>query len=1206
MPKRPFFHDGIKDLKAKAENAASDPELRRALLDELACRTSAGAKKLEAFLKEQNKTATKTDRKPLTSSKQKTKRPKPIQKSFLDKEETDGHQQSRFNFEEPEQSAEPATRKVKIKRPEKTQKKQHSFKKKQKEPVKKKKPKATPRPGQDDDGPLVTEEVREPIDNLINAMRLEISAAKKSAFDSEIKLINGKKVESGSDRYIYRFTLERDVSIQEDTPVELVIASSSADGTVAAIQERSILIALNEDLGSFIPVASIRQDATFLIKVLCEKFREIKRGENPSFRLDMIEKILGQKEASYGNEAPPAGLSQQIPPLTPKQSEALRSAMGSEITWIWGPPGCGKSHTLAPIIEAFHKKDKRILVCANTNRAVDTLLVKLCENLSKSRDDGFQHGAVIRQGKIVDKKLLKYAPQIDLEQIIERLGKGLRKQKSELSQAINDLSHRLTPYQRMLDEFTKLDQVTTEFRKSQSDLDAAHNLILKHQHHEQQIGFTIKRCEEEASKKGQGLKFFESLAEAFGGRTIEEIEEELKSLHIERREFFDKIEFAIDEHRNLQRALAVVEHDYDRLTNSLAGRDRQSIERSHSDLKSEQNNIRSQLSKVDQKLANLKKEILKNSRIIAATTTKAYTSADDIGVFDIAIIDEASMLPLPHVVYIAGMSSSQIIVSGDFRQLPPISMGARDYDLVKNWYGKDPFDRAGITSIVNAGKSHPGLVELDIQFRSTPKLIVTFNELFYNGRLKSDPEAGFKDLPNSFPSLIEEPFTIIDTSDAAPCTSSPGKGRGRYNILHAFTARNLIIALKATGFTVDGSNIGYISPYRLQAQLVESMREEARVGAGKTGTVHGFQGSEASCIIYDTTESPPLYPTPFSTADTLEDDGAKLLNVALSRAEHRMVIIANLDFLQKKLNSSAYLSQVLQMLLHGAQVIKSEELLNMLGPNAPANQNWFVHLNADMNLEGSYWLNETNFHEALLSDINQAEKHIVIYSGFATPQATARIIEPLRERLKVGVIVRIVTRDPNNMGSIHPDQARDSLDALAKIGCHLDLRSEMHQKVIIIDGHVIYNGSLNALSFTGKPEESMLRCESPAACLSFATQDRWRVPSGFDSNKADAATIFEIFAQTENVRCPECEGLMVYYAKARFGPFLRCIEDKTHTLSARDVDRQITIDPDLKNKKMQCPACDSKMVLRRGWRGPFWGCSRYPECAETVNIDSNS
>lgn len=1179
MARRPFFNCRIQELREKAEDAAMDQELRRLLLEELAHRKSPTAKKLEASLKALD-----------------TPTSKKVQKSFLDTEKTGGRQQSSFNFEKATESK-GARSKAKIKPSHKAD----SFGKKKNAPSQKSKPKPTPNPGSDEDGPIPTQEVADPVDNLINAMRLEIAAAKKSAFDTEIKLINGRRIESGADRYIYRFILEHEVSIQEDTPVELIIASSSADGTVAAIQERSILIALKENLGDFIPVASIRQDATFLIKMLWEKFKEIKQVENNSFRRDMIEKFLGQQNVISGDAPAPAELSLENP--TSKQLEAIHTAMGSEITWIWGPPGCGKSYTLAPIIEAFYKQGKRILVCANTNRAVDTLLVKLCKNLEKLEDHGYQNGAVIRQGKIIDESLLPYAPQIDLEQITERLGEGLRKQRDEYLQANNDLEYRLTPYQHLLDQFAKLDQLSNRYRKSQSDLEAADNQVLEYQRQEQQIRDAIKHCKEKVLKKKQGRKLFESIAEALGGRTIEEIEEDLRKLEIEQRELFDKIEFAIDEHRDQERALATIEHEYDELANSLSGQDQEKINRLHRDLSHEQTQIRSQLSEVNKKLANLKTEILKKAKIMAATTTKTFTSADAIGVFDVAIVDEASMLPLPHVIYIAGMSSAQIVVAGDFRQLPPISMGARDYDLVKNWYGKDPFDRAGITKKVNAGNTHPGLVRLDMQFRSVPELIIPFNTLFYDGQLKSDSTAGMKGLPNSFPLLIEKPFTVIDTSDVAPCTSSPGKGSGRYNLLHAFTARNLMIALKAAGFTNDGANIGYITPYRLQSQLVESMREEAGVAAGKTGTVHGFQGSEASCIIYDTTESPPLAPTHFSTANTLEEDGAKLLNVALSRAQHRMMIIANLSYLEKKLDASAYLSQVLQMLLSKAHVISSESLLDMLGPDAPTSEAWSTSRIAELNLEGSLWLNESDFFEAFLSDISQAEKHIVIYSGFVTPQATARITEVLREKLLSGVKVRIVSRDPGNMGSILPEQAKTALDSLTQIGCQVDLRRDVHQKVIIIDGRIIYNGSLNALSFTGNSEESMLRCESPAACLAFASQDRWRVPAGFNPKKTDPATIFEVFAETENVRCPECQGLMVYYAKARYGPYLKCIENKEHTLSAKYVDHHSAIDPDLKNRKVNCPACDARMVLRQGKRGPFWGCPHFPSCKGTLSIN---
>jgi|APAga8741244001_1050109.scaffolds.fasta_scaffold07049_6 restriction system protein len=42
--------------------------------------------------------------------------------------------------------------------------------------------------------------------------------------------------------------------------------------------------------------------------------------------------------------------------------------------------------------------------------------------------------------------------------------------------------------------------------------------------------------------------------------------------------------------------------------------------------------------------------------------------------------------------------------------------------------------------------------------------------------------------------------------------------------------------------------------------------------------------------------------------------------------------------------------------------------------------------------------------------------------------------------------------------------------------------------------------------------------------------------------------------------------------------------------SAKEVREQVT------PKQMHCPKCDSKMVLREGSYGKFYGCSKYPKC----------
>jgi phosphatidylserine/phosphatidylglycerophosphate/cardiolipin synthase-like enzyme len=43
------------------------------------------------------------------------------------------------------------------------------------------------------------------------------------------------------------------------------------------------------------------------------------------------------------------------------------------------------------------------------------------------------------------------------------------------------------------------------------------------------------------------------------------------------------------------------------------------------------------------------------------------------------------------------------------------------------------------------------------------------------------------------------------------------------------------------------------------------------------------------------------------------------------------------------------------------------------------------------------------------------------------------------------------------------------------VGCAVDSRERTHQKIVIIDGRIVWNGSLNALSYGQRSEELMTR-----------------------------------------------------------------------------------------------------------------------------------
>ncbi|KAL9001670.1 MAG: hypothetical protein Q9188_005363 [Gyalolechia gomerana] len=72
--------------------------------------------------------------------------------------------------------------------------------------------------------------------------------------------------------------------------------------------------------------------------------------------------------------------------LNQSQNDAIIAALRSDLTCIWGPPGTGKTHTIAVLLETLLDDPKRrLLVTAPTHNAVDNVMRKYLHNM-KTRD----------------------------------------------------------------------------------------------------------------------------------------------------------------------------------------------------------------------------------------------------------------------------------------------------------------------------------------------------------------------------------------------------------------------------------------------------------------------------------------------------------------------------------------------------------------------------------------------------------------------------------------------------------------------------------------------------------------------------------------------------------------------------------------------------------------------------------------------------
>ena len=79
--------------------------------------------------------------------------------------------------------------------------------------------------------------------------------------------------------------------------------------------------------------------------------------------------------------------------LDPSQRAAVQLCSDSDLAFVWGPPGTGKTMTLASVIEELLAQGKRILLASTTNAAIDQVLAKAATR------SWFIPGTIIRLGR---------------------------------------------------------------------------------------------------------------------------------------------------------------------------------------------------------------------------------------------------------------------------------------------------------------------------------------------------------------------------------------------------------------------------------------------------------------------------------------------------------------------------------------------------------------------------------------------------------------------------------------------------------------------------------------------------------------------------------------------------------------------------------------------------------------------------------------
>lgn len=126
-------------------------------------------------------------------------------------------------------------------------------------------------------------------------------------------------------------------------------------------------------------------------------------------------------------------------PVSDNQKEAIRVAMTSPFSYIWGAPGTGKTkHVLASCIYSYLKEGKKVLISAPTNTALDQSLSGILEALSDDETLNIRK-RTLRLGIPEDNIGLKFH-DVTEEAVCERLKREISQQLQDKLKAVSQLT----------------------------------------------------------------------------------------------------------------------------------------------------------------------------------------------------------------------------------------------------------------------------------------------------------------------------------------------------------------------------------------------------------------------------------------------------------------------------------------------------------------------------------------------------------------------------------------------------------------------------------------------------------------------------------------------------------------------------------------------------------------------------------------------
>ena len=115
-------------------------------------------------------------------------------------------------------------------------------------------------------------------------------------------------------------------------------------------------------------------------------------------------------------------------------------------------------------------------------------------------------------------------------------------------------------------------------------------------------------------------------------------------------------------------------------------------------------------------------------------------------------------------------------------------------------------------------------------------------------------------------------------------------------------------------------------------------------------------------------------------------------------------------------------------------------------------------------MNNSELFDSDSFYKAFERDLRSAKHSVIIESPFITSRRMEYLLPILIKLRRNGVRVVVNTRDPKEHNEEYAIQAEDVIATMQEIGVKVLYTVKHHRKLAIIDGEILWEGSLNILS----------------------------------------------------------------------------------------------------------------------------------------------